>query len=79
MTAASAANPSESDRNPAPVVTRYVSALFFVRQVLRFLPGSRRAGVELPVGIWFSEPLRKTTIFAEQYATAARSLSGSNR
>jgi hypothetical protein len=74
MTAASAANPSDSS-----VVKRYVYALFFVRQVLRFLPGSRRAGVELPVGIWFSEPLRKTTIFAEQYATAARSLSGSNR
>jgi hypothetical protein len=26
-----------------------------------------RAGVELPAGVWFSEPLREMTIFAEQY------------
>jgi hypothetical protein len=26
-----------------------------------------RAGVELPAGVWFPEPVREMTIFAEQY------------
>jgi hypothetical protein len=26
-----------------------------------------RAGVELPAGVWFPEPAREMTIFAEQY------------
>jgi IrrE N-terminal-like domain len=38
-----------------------------------------RAGVELPAGIWLSEPVRKMTIFAEQYDFAITLLLLENR
>jgi hypothetical protein len=38
-----------------------------------------RAGVELPAGVWFSEPVREMTIFAEQYDFAVTLLLLENR
>jgi IrrE N-terminal-like domain len=38
-----------------------------------------RAGVELPAGVWFSEPVREMTIFAEQYDFAVSLLLLENR
>jgi hypothetical protein len=38
-----------------------------------------RAGVELPAGVWFSEPVREMTIFAEQYDFAVTLLPLENR
>jgi hypothetical protein len=38
-----------------------------------------RAGVELPAGAWFSEPVREMTIFAEQYDFAVTLLLLENR
>ncbi len=38
-----------------------------------------RAGVELPAGVWFAEPVREMTIFAEQYDFAVTLLLLENR
>ena len=38
-----------------------------------------RAGVELPAGVWFSEPVREMMIFAEQYDFAVTLLLLENR
>ncbi len=38
-----------------------------------------RAGVELPAGVWFAEPVREITIFAEQYDFAVTLLLLENR
>jgi hypothetical protein len=38
-----------------------------------------RAGVALPAGVWFAEPVREMTIFAEQYDFAVTLLLLKNR
>jgi hypothetical protein len=38
-----------------------------------------RTGIELPAGVWFPEPAREMTIFAEQYDFAVTLLLLENR
>jgi len=37
-----------------------------------------RTGIDLPAGVWFNEPVREMTIFAEQYDFAVSLLMLSN-